>query len=45
MHEAQQMVLEFHKQFDSLVTTVPTLPDQKTEILRIRLIQEDTLFK
>ena len=41
MYEAQQMVLEFHKQFDILVANTPTLPDEKTEALRVRLIQEE----
>lgn len=41
MNEAQQMVLEFHKQFDIHVATKPTIPDEKTEGLRVRLIQEE----
>jgi predicted HAD superfamily Cof-like phosphohydrolase len=35
------MVLEFHQQFDIHVASVPTLPDEATECLRIRLIQEE----
>ena len=41
MYEAQQMVLKFHKEFDILIADTPTLPDEKTKSLRIRLIQEE----
>ena len=41
MYEAQQMVLEFHRQFDIYVAATPTLPDEKTRNLRVRLIQEE----
>lgn len=41
MYEAQQMVLEFHKEFDIHVADTPTVPDEKTEALRVRLIQEE----
>ncbi|NKB81597.1 MAG: hypothetical protein GKS05_06880 [Nitrospirales bacterium] len=41
MYEAQQMVLKFHQQFDIHVASTPTLPDEQTERLRVRLIQEE----
>jgi len=41
VYEAQQMVLEFHKEFDIHVADIPTVPDEKTEALRVRLIQEE----
>ncbi len=41
MNEAQQMVLEFHEQFDIHVATQPAIPDEATQKLRIRLIQEE----
>ena len=41
VYEAQQMVLEFHKEFDIHVANIPTVPDEKTKALRIRLIQEE----
>ncbi len=41
MNISQQMVLEFHQQFDIHVASVPTLPDEVTEGLRIRLIEEE----
>lgn len=41
MYEAQQMVLEFHKEFDIHVADTPTIPDEKTKVLRVRLIQEE----
>ena len=41
MNASQQMVLEFHQQFDIHVASVPTLPNEATECLRIRLIQEE----
>jgi len=41
VYEAQQMVLEFHKEFDIHVANTPTVPDEKTKALRVRLIQEE----
>ncbi|MDT7042425.1 MazG nucleotide pyrophosphohydrolase domain-containing protein [Candidatus Nitronereus thalassa] len=41
MYEAQQMVLEFHKEFEIHISDIPTVPDEKTKALRIRLIQEE----
>jgi predicted HAD superfamily Cof-like phosphohydrolase len=41
VYEAQQMVLEFHKEFDIHVASIPTVPDGKTPALRVRLIQEE----
>ncbi len=35
------MVQEFHEQFDILVTQHPTVPDEGTQNLRRRLIQEE----
>ena len=41
MNEAQQMVNEFHEQFDIHVAAQPTLPDESTQKLRIGLIHEE----
>ncbi len=41
MNEAQRMVLEFHQQFGIHVSGSATVPDEKTEALRVRLIQEE----
>ncbi len=41
MNDAQQMVLEFHQQFDIHVAAQPTMPDEPTQKLRVRLIQEE----
>lgn len=41
MYEAQQMVFEFHKEFDIHIAHTPTVPDEKTKALRVRLIQEE----
>lgn len=41
MNEAQQMVQEFHEQFDIHVAHQPTLPNESTQKLRIRLIREE----
>lgn len=41
MNDAQQMVLEFHRQFDIQVASSPTVPDDETQTLRVRLIQEE----
>lgn len=35
------MVLAFHKQFGIAVARTPTVPDEQTQALRIRLIQEE----
>lgn len=41
MYEAQQLVLDFHNTFNIHVATDPTVPDQKTQELRMKLIQEE----
>ncbi len=41
MSPEQQMVEAFHKQFEILVEPSPTLVDEKTRRLRIRLIDEE----
>ena len=41
MHDAQKMVQEFHEQFDIHISTTPSVPDEATQILRNRLIQEE----
>ena len=41
MNEAQRMVQEFHEQFDIHVSPIPSIPDEPTQILRKRLIQEE----
>ncbi|GJL65298.1 MAG: hypothetical protein NPIRA05_02690 [Nitrospirales bacterium] len=41
VNKAQQMVLEFHQQFDIHVADQPTSPDEPTHTLRTRLIQEE----
>ncbi|GJL54656.1 MAG: hypothetical protein NPIRA02_17880 [Nitrospirales bacterium] len=41
MNDAQQMVLEFHQQFDIHVAQTPTVPDDPTQKLRAHLIQEE----
>ncbi len=41
MNNAQQMVQEFHKQFDIHVVPKPSAPDKPTQTLRSRLIQEE----
>jgi len=41
VYEAQQMVLEFHREFDIHVANTPTVADEKTQALRVRLIQEE----
>jgi len=35
------MVQEFHEQFDIHVSPIPSIPDEQTQILRKRLIQEE----
>lgn len=41
MNEAQRGVLEFHKQFEIPVALSPAVPDEQTQALRVRLIQEE----
>ncbi len=41
MNNAQRMVQEFHKQFEIHVSPTPSIPDEPTQILRKRLIQEE----
>ena len=41
VYEAQQMVLDFHKEFDIHIAETPSVPDEKTKALRVRLIQEE----
>ncbi len=42
MHEAQTMVWEFHKAFDLHIADSPHVPDEKTRVLRARLIREES---
>ena len=41
MNDAQKMVLEFHTKFDIHVSPTPSIPDEPTQTLRKRLIQEE----
>jgi predicted HAD superfamily Cof-like phosphohydrolase len=41
MSEAQALVEEFHRAFDILVHLSPTVVDERTRELRIKLIQEE----
>jgi len=41
LNDAQKMVQEFHEQFDIHISTTPSIPDDATQILRNRLIQEE----
>ena len=41
MNEAQKMVQEFHEQFDIHIATTPSVPNEATQTLRNRLIQEE----
>lgn len=41
MSDAQAMVEEFHRAFDILVHLSPTIVDERTRELRIKLIQEE----
>ena len=41
MNDAQQMVQEFHTQFNIPVAPRPSLPDEPIQTLRNRLIQEE----
>jgi len=42
MHEAQRMGREFHEAFDLHIEECPRVPDDGTQILRARLIQEES---
>jgi predicted HAD superfamily Cof-like phosphohydrolase len=41
MTDEQRMVEEFHRTFDIVVGAAPGVPDQATQTLRLRLIQEE----
>ena len=41
MNDAQKMVQEFHEQFDIHISSTPSVPDEATQTLRNRLIQEE----
>ena len=41
MNNEQKMVQEFHEQFDIHVAPTPSAPNEPTQILRNRLIQEE----
>ncbi len=41
MNAAQKMVQEFHEQFDIHNAPTPSVPNEATQILRSRLIQEE----
>ena len=41
MNDMQKMVLEFHEQFDIHVAPKPSVPNEATQTLRNRLIQEE----
>jgi len=41
LNDAQQMVQEFHEQFDIHIAATPSVPDEATQILRNRLITEE----
>ncbi|MCB9710942.1 MAG: MazG nucleotide pyrophosphohydrolase domain-containing protein [Nitrospirales bacterium] len=41
MNDAQRMVQEFHQEFDIHVAQGPSLPNEPTRTLRVRLIQEE----
>ena len=41
MIDEQRMVEEFHRAFEIALETTPTVPDEATRSLRIRLIQEE----
>ena len=41
MNDPQKMVQEFHEQFDIPISTTPSVPDEATQTLRNRLIQEE----
>lgn len=41
MTNEQKKVLEFHEKFEALIATKPTMPDFKTKVLRVSLIEEE----
>ena len=41
MMDPQAMVEEFHRKFDIAVSDRPSLPEEATRQLRVRLIQEE----
>ena len=41
MTDAQHMVAEFHRTFGILTANAPTVQDEQTKALRVRLIQEE----
>jgi predicted HAD superfamily Cof-like phosphohydrolase len=41
MTDEQRMVEEFHRTFDIVVGRAPSVPDESTRSLRVRLIQEE----
>jgi predicted HAD superfamily Cof-like phosphohydrolase len=41
MTDEQNMVAEFHRRFGIAVETAPTVADEATQALRVRLIQEE----
>ena len=41
MTDPQEMVTEFHRKFDILVGDRPSIPEEATRQLRVRLIQEE----
>ena len=41
MNNAQKMVQEFHEQFGIRISATPSVPDESTQTLRNRLIQEE----
>jgi predicted HAD superfamily Cof-like phosphohydrolase len=41
MNRMQEQLVEWHKKFGVLVNEAPTIPDEKTKTLRMRLIQEE----
>ena len=41
MTNEQTMVTEFHRTFDIVANSAPTIPDAKTTQLRVRLIEEE----
>ena len=41
MTDEQRMVAEFHQAFDIAASSTPTVPDEPTRSLRVRLIQEE----
>src|ERR687885_2691446 len=41
MNDAQRMVTEFHRAFDIVIGSAPSIPDEATCALRVNLIQEE----